>query len=313
MDKLKINFVAHGGAYLASHRMRVSRPAELLNVGVTGVITTVTQQALPEADVNIFNKHFDMKNSYMAALAGKSLGYYTIFDVCDDHFGREHGEFYSKMCQEVDLITCNSKKMKERILEVTKKTARVIPDPITFPNLPPKSSEMIKQTKEPSFLWFGHGSNAPALKEWIPHFKYKLTCISDAPIHHPNIDFVEWKPMLVEKRIVDADIILLPTTKHPWTKYKSPNRAVDALNSGKFVITDNEDIYGELRDFITIIKSTEELPEAINFWNNNPEKVVEMISRGQEYVRKNYSDSVILDGWLGALKDLKLIKNFRAA
>jgi hypothetical protein len=42
MDKLRINFISQGGAQLASHKMRVQKPAELLNVGCGGAIEAVT-------------------------------------------------------------------------------------------------------------------------------------------------------------------------------------------------------------------------------------------------------------------------------
>ena len=151
-NNLNVRFVAQGSSFLASHRMRVTKPAELLNVGVDNIDATVGNQANPDVDVNIFHKHFTPHENYRAVLQGEVLGYYTIFDVCDDHFDRELGQYYTDMCQKVDHITCNSANMQERIYEVVGRLARIIPDPITFP----KGEVFIREGKEPNLIWIGH-------------------------------------------------------------------------------------------------------------------------------------------------------------
>lgn len=316
METLRVCFVGQGSAYLASHRMRVTKPAELLNVGVENVEVRVSPKADPSADINIFNKHFDQKGNFVSLCAGPSKGFYSVFDVCDDHFDRKHSVYYTKMCEKADHITCNSANMQERIYEVTGKLARIIPDPVTFlPGEPPTPEQLKEFTSKggtPRLLWYGHGSNLKALKDWIDQLTgRKLTVISDVPLYHPNVDFVQWQPMIAEKRIMENDIVLIPTSNDPWVKYKSPNRAVDALHAGRFVITDNRDIYGHLEDYLYIIDSPDELPKAIEFWIKNPDKVSEMITKGQEWIQENNTDDVILDGWLNAFQDLKLIKEHK--
>ena len=115
---------------------------------------------------------------------------------------------------------------------------------------------------------------------------------------------------MVESHIVNADIVLIPTADHPWTKCKSPNRAVDAIHAGKFVITDNADIYGDLQEFIAIVEKPEDIPEVIKWWQENPGEVAEKVTAGQKYIQETYGDAVILDAWLDILQDLGLIKTF---
>lgn len=311
MDKTQINFVSQGNSYLASHRMRITKPAELLNVCCSSEIeAVVTQRGNALADINVFFKHFEPGSAIISASSGPDLGFYSVFDICDDHFEREHGAYYLKMCELADAITCNSKNMQERIYKVTGKLARIIPDPITFLKTTPEIKKRDSKIP-PRLLWFGHSSNVMALYNWLPKLDYKITAVCDSPINHPKIDAIQWKPMVVEGQIENHDIVLIPTTQHPWTKCKSPNRAVDAIQAGKFVITDNKEIYGDLEDFVYIINSPEELQEAIKFWNDNPKKVQEMILKGQEYISKTYSDEVILDGWLNVMKDLGIIEDYK--
>ncbi len=147
MDKIKINFVSQGNAYLASHRLRVQRPTELINVGIEGMEATTERTAIPDADVNVFSKHFDMEGNLQAVL---NKTYYAIFDVCDDHFDNEElSEYYKTMCDSVDLVTCNTERMETRVKKYTKTKTLYIPDPVTFPKVEPKDIQGL-----PKLLWF---------------------------------------------------------------------------------------------------------------------------------------------------------------
>lgn len=314
MDKIKINFVSQGNFHLASHRMRVALPTELLNVSSEVVEVIINPKALEGVSVNVFNKHFDAIGNITSAQSGKQKGFYSVFDICDDHFDRAHGDYYKKMCEISDYITCNSRNMQTRIKEVTGKNARVIPDPITFPIDKPLTfsgmEKRIKKIGDPQLLWYGHSSNAGALKPWLDHL-HNVTVICDAAIAHPKVTFEGWRPGLVERSAKHFDIVLVPSTTHPWSKCKSPNRVVDALAAGKFIITDNKEIYREFLDFVYFIDSPKDLTKAIKFWKENPRKVSQMVSKGQKYVLKNFKNEVILDSWLNVFKDLGLIEEFK--
>lgn len=307
MTKLKVCFVSQGGSHLASHRMRVLKPAELLNVGVDNIESYVSNRAIMDVNVNVFNKHFSPKENFVELQAGKTKGYLTVFDICDDHFDKESGEYYKAMCLHADAITCNTKNMKKRIKDMTGRDAIVIPDPITFDYAPPVIPE-----GNPKFLWYGHGSNVNTLLPWLDYVD-NVTIISNVGVTHPVANCMEWKPRIVESAICDHDIVLVPTTQEEWAKCKSPNRVVDAIQAGKFVITDGKEIYKDLSDFIYTIKTPEDLPEAISYWKNNPELVKEIITKGQKYISKRYSDDVILDGWLSVLKQLGLVESYKEA
>lgn len=307
---IKVNFVSQGGVNLASHRMRVQKPCKLLNTYVDDIEATINPLGRSDAHVNIFNKHFDQKNNLAACAAGNQMGYYTVFDICDDWFEREHDPYYKAMCQHSDLITCNTENMCERILEVTGKDAIVIPDPFTFPSRKPKKH---KKDAIPKILWFGHGSNVQSVLDWVEHLDdgYRVTVITNVPVVHPKVDFIPWEPGRVEHEIGKFDIVLVPTKDTPWTKCKSPNRVVDALVSGKSVIADNEEVYGNFKDFIQFISSGDKLMDAIEWWQQNPEEEHERVSKGCKYVKKHYSEEVVLDRWLDALKALGAVKTWK--
>lgn len=304
MDKMKVNFVSKAGVKLASHRMRIMKPAELLNVCVEGIECFVNPSPDVSADINVFNKHFDQENSLKFIKKGEKFGYFSIFDVCDDHFDREDGDFYKEMCKYSDFITCNSDNMKNRIVEVTGKESFMIPDPITFP----REEYIERKNTQPNILWYGHRSNAPCLIPWVDAIELPVLAITNTIISHPRIVCKQWKPMLVEKFLPETDIVFLPTQKHPWSKCKSANRAVDAINAGKMVITDSSDVYGHLKDFLFIVDNPDELPSLLELWRTDKEFIKNKIEKGQEFIQKNYSDNIILDNWLNVFETLGLVK-----
>jgi glycosyltransferase involved in cell wall biosynthesis len=277
-------------------------------------------KAIPTADVNVYNKHFDQKDALMGVQRGADHGFYSVFDICDDHFDRENGPFYEAMCKLSDALTCNSANMQERIYEVTGKLARIIPDPITFPKRDFKDVHV----DTPNILWFGHKSNLPALIPWIDALPegMEITVITNTAFAYPKVKAYKWKPQLVEKLIAGYDIVVLPShagydivvlpsQTDEWAKCKSPNRAVDAIQSGCYVVTDSKDIYGDLEMFVDIIKSPEELPEVIEYWKTHQTQIKERVEKGQEFIAEAYNDDVIIDGWLNVLKDLEVVEEFK--
>lgn len=312
MDKLKVNFVSQGNSYLASHRMRIQTPVELLNVGINDhkIEATITSEAT-KADINVFAKHFDQKTNLMGMQMAKKREYFTVFDICDDHFDKENGPYYKKMCTLADVLTCNTDRMQKRIEEVMGREVVVIPDPVTFPFVDPEVPE--EKTKEtiPQILWFGHATNLKPLQDLVEtkKFPYRVTAVTNAiPWTHPNVDLKTWFPNVVEANIKNFDVVILPTdSDDPYIKTKSPNRAVDAIASGKFVVTDNKDIYGDLKDFIFIGG----IEEGIKYWQKTSSKTLEnKIKKGQKFIKEVYGLDKITDAWLGIFKTLELVESF---
>lgn len=305
MDKLNVCFVGAGNASLASHRLRILKPAELLNVGCGGKIEAITRTVpVKEANVLVFSKHFNQRNTVLAASQAPEFGQHTVFDICDDHFDRENGPFYEKMCEIVDAITCNTENMQERIYSVTGELATIIPDPYTFPE--GKLEE--RYVNEPQLLWFGHASNLSPLMNWLDHVgDRKVTCITNMPVNHPKVEWKPWRPGKVERLIKNYDIVLIPSGDEPWVKMKSPNRAVDSIIAGKWVIADSEEIYGDLRGYMSLIKNPGEIEDAIDMWKNDLPTVEASIKEGQEFIKKEFGNDKILDGWLSVFEQLGLV------
>jgi 5,10-methenyltetrahydromethanopterin hydrogenase len=94
----------------------------------------------------------------------------------------------------------------------------------------------------------------------------------------------------------DSDIVLLPIPKGmPLVQVKSPNRVIDSIQQGRFVLTnDGVDSYKKLKDFIHLGS----LKEGLKWALNNRDQVIEKIKQGQIYINKNHSPQTVGQRWI---------------
>lgn len=286
---LNVNFVSPVNPNLASYRLRVEKPAALMNS--SGKIScTIEDTCLSSADINFFSKHFNPDRDASAIALSETI---RGFDICDDHFDRPHGIHYLFMLDRADIVTCNTATMQERIYEVSGRLARIVPDPISFPE------GQFEYSSDPQYLWFGNAVNIMSVLPHVWAFP-NLTIITNVELPNPpaHVKTYLWRPGLVEKLMPKFDVVVLPRNNDPWALTKSPNRAVDAMYAGKFVITDFPEVYRDLGAFCF----TGPLKEGILFYKNNEAAVTLMAKNAQEFVKRNYGDAVVLQAWLKALK-----------
>lgn len=289
---MRVRFVSHAGNTLASHRMRVMKPHELLS-NVKDIDVDIKDEADMDADVNVFQKHLNQMYDPCMVDMCKRFGVKTVFDISDDHFTKDHKQYYIDMCKAVDLITVNSVNLQEAVKAHVGRDSVLVKDPITFPRYNGKLN-----LKEPKLLWYGHASNLQGLQNVAPGITDPLHVITNIPVDvdMENITTQLWEPGLVEDVIPQYDVVLLPLS--PDKQNKNTNRAVDALHAGRFVIADSKRVYGELEQFIYI----GDIVEGIEWVKNNPEEAQAMVRNGQDYVTEKYSDLVVKNQWEEALK-----------
>lgn len=282
----RINYVTQAGETVASYRMRIDTPRQVINNLFTDYECLVSREYDDMADINIFSKHWNAEKDAQDIFGAESK---TIFDVCDDHFDREMGPYYEFMCLNADTITCNTASMQERIYQVTGRLARIVNDPVTFPR------QQFEFSPTPKFLWFGGRVNLPSLSPII-HKLPNLTIICDLvpDILPEHVTGIQWQPNLVEDMIEDFDIVVLPRNDYPWALTKSPNRLVDALNAGKFVITDFPEVYGEFEPYCFV----GDIESGVNHYLEYGQHLEDMIQSGQEYVERNYLPRKIAKDWV---------------
>lgn len=288
---MHVHYVTISGEDLASFRMRIKIPAQVLASKHHKEFSyTCGENPDPEADVNVFSKHFNKDKDLFAAhsLKGKSK---VVFDICDDYFEKSHHDYYVEMTEQADTVVCNSGNMVDRVKEVTGVDAVCIGDPYSFPLIAPDAPA---QVKEPNIIWYGNRANLNSILSRTNELP-NLTIVSNSQpvVLPPHVKYRTWFPGLVEQLMWEYQIVVIPRIEGPAATKKSCNRAVDALRAGAFVVTDFPEVFEPLKDYIFI----GDLESGVQFYKDNPDEVARLIGRGQEFVSEEYTPEKIANEW----------------
>lgn len=255
-----ISFIHEGGHQMASFRYRVQMPAILLEAEIN----------IYPADILIFAK--PMPNEVELARRAQAEGCKVVVDFCDDHFDEWH---YEEMADLADLVTCATPMLAERIAAPT----HVVPDTYEFPELEPHCSGE-------KLLWFGHKVNAYSIEPFraLPN----LALVSNMQ------GAIPWSLRELDAELRAADIVLMPAT----ATYKSPNRTLEAIRMGCFVVAEPHPAINHFPIWIGDIK------EGIEWAKQNPHKANEMTREAQAFIREKYSPAIQANAWRTALATL---------
>ena len=253
----RISFIHSGGEQMASYRYRAKIPA-----GDWASLNDLT------ADTLVFCK--PVPEELMMMARAKARGAWVVVDFCDDHFDWMH---YAEALRLADAITCPTQEMAKRIAALGR-DATVIPDPYEYPEMPPHSNGV-------KCLWFGHAVNKDSLRRILPDLDgYPLSVVSNFG------GAIPWSHQTMLEEFAKADIVVIPATE----TYKSPNRAIEAIRQGCFVVAEP---HPALEGFPSIwIGNIKEGIEWTQRQNVNPN-----ILAAQKYVREEYSPQTLIKMW----------------
>ena len=268
-------------------------------------------------DIVIMSKAIEVKDF----LYLKNKGIKFIFDICDNKWriGKDRQKntaFMNAGCLHADLITTTSGELKQKILEETGKVALIIDDPFERVIEEPKFKP---HEKNLNICYFG-GRKSFWLVNWEEVIaglnyvcgqlgvEYTLNCITQKHLiaskkitHHfyPNgpVIMYEWDYELQRELVSKSDFVLLPVPNdNPLVfSYKSPNRVIDSIAQGRYVITTNGvTSYEQFGDFIGLGSLQRNIKWAIE----NPKDVISKIKEGQNYIQKYHSPEVIAKQWM---------------
>lgn len=200
-------------------------------------------------------------------------GKVTIVDFCDDHF--QTHPFYQELLKQADAVTCSTENMQQRIHHLGRE-ATVIPDPYEYPEVEP-------HTKGSQLLWYGHRSNLPSLFRVEKTLRaYPLLAVSNAE------GMRQWSYEVMLEEFARADMVIMPHTQ----AYKSPNRTVEAVRQGCFVVAEP---HPALNAFEGIYVG--DILKGIQWAIKNPGEARIWTKRAQKYVRDHHSPIVQADAW----------------
>lgn len=207
------------------------------------------------------------------AHSAKALGKRVIVDFCDDHFGRPE---YGAMAKIADAVVAPTFEMARIVKQATGRQVHVIPDPYEFDQVEPH----VSGTK---LLWFGHAVNYASLERVRPQLAgYELSVVSNVPGAAP------WSHERMLRAFAEADIVVLPAS----AAYKSPNRAIEAIRQGCFVVAEPHPAI-ELFPGIWI----GDIKEGIEWTKRNNREANSRLSLAQSYVARMFAPLTLALAW----------------
>ena len=217
------------------------------------------------ADTLIFAK--PQANELMEMARAKARGAWVIVDFCDDHFDWVH---YKEALRIADVVSCNTEVMA-KIIKEHGRDATVIGDPYEYPEAKPHCSGL-------NLLWYGHAVNKHSLERILPDLEgYNLRVVSNFG------GAIPWSHETMLEEFAKADIVLMPAT----AEYKSPNRAIEAIRQGCFVVSERD--LGIPHIYVGNIL------EGIK-WTQTQE-INTLISKAQKFVRDEFTPRILIDKW----------------
>jgi len=272
-------------------------------------------------DLVIMSKAIEVKDF----LYLKDKGIKFVFDICDNKWriGKDRQKNTALMnsgCLHANLITTTSGELKQKIYEETGKDALIIDDPyereIEEPTFKPHKNNLnICYFGGRKSFWLVNWEEVIATLNFVCKqlgVEYTLNCITQKHLlaskkltHHYYPDgpliMYEWNYELQKQLVSKSDFVLLPIPENnPLVfSYKSPNRVIDSIAQGKYVITTyGVTSYRQYDDFIGIGS----LKNNVKWVMSNPKDVISKIKEGQNYIKKYHSPEVIAKQWM-SLRD----------
>jgi hypothetical protein len=201
----------------------------------------------------------------------KDAGHKVVVDICDDHLANA---FYQTMIADADLITVPTDEMAKRI-----PGAYVVPDTYEF-------EEKAPHCNGKNLLWFGHKVNIRSIE------RLEL----DMPVRKVSnaIGCIPWNLDTMAEEFALADMVLMPATE----PYKSPNRTLEAIRQGCFVVAEP---HPALLGF-PIWKGS--IREGIEWAAKNYIKANQMIKEAQGFIAAKFSPKIQESAWRNVLEAL---------
>jgi len=245
---------------MASYRYRALIPAKELGASINDFTADIMIFAKPQA--------IEVQIAKEAQESGKKV----VVDFCDDHFDQTH---YREMLKLADAVTCPTEEMGKHI------GAQVVIDPYEF-------DEEAPHCRGDNLLWFGNVTNFASIERLRPRLTSPLRMVSNAP------GCIPWSMDTMRHEFSLADIVVLPATK----EYKSPNRAVESIRQGCFVVAEPHPSLTNLPIWIG------DIPQGIEWARQNTLEANKMTLAAQDFVRSAYSPKTQASAWRRVLQAL---------
>lgn len=271
---------------MASYRYRALLPAKQIGF-INGYQCSINGG---NADIAVFSKPVSADWEIYERARAENVK--IVVDLGDDHFHHhEYGPLYRKMADKADQLVVPTEEMRKRVLEHTGREALIIPDPYEEPLSEPHAVGM-------NALWFGHKVNIGPLlnvKKLVHKNGFNLRIVT-GPQAPP--DCIEWTPETIKRELAAANVVILPSK--PGDEYKSPNRLLNAIRAGCFVVSAPHPAYEEFKHFVWM----GDIRTGLHWCKAFAEDLNGLVAKAQAYIEERYSPAQIARQWAALLEAL---------
>jgi hypothetical protein len=303
---------------VASARLRAYRPAAAL--GRAGWDSAVVRGRWPvRADIVVFQKAYE-DHHVRSAQRLRRRGSLVVFDICDNHFFHESAGDPALLARAARL---------RALLAVAHIVTVSTPELATFVDHPDvrvvdDALEPTRPTRSPApgagsrLVWFGNagseregyglrdlGTIVPALESLARQIPFHLTVLSNSreayERHiggaHFSANYEQWTVDGSEEALTSADVALIPVTLNDFTRCKTGNRVVTALQSGLAVVASRVPSYEE---YGTCIRFDDWEANLALYLRDGERRAADVIA-GQRYIADRFPPDHLERQWTNVL------------
>lgn len=309
---------------LASRRYRAAMPSRVIGRHIPVHFTTfgaVDQGHFPltPGDLVIVTKFAAAIYNLIISLI-QEQGCRAVLDLCDNLFTRDEvRDDIIAGCRAADRVIVPTQGLADIVREETGCLATVIGDPFEGPEQAPRFAPTPNMLR---IAWFGSTSNLDGIAEEIAQltlrktdprvYRFSLTSKFNEARHRqlaalaarrPDIQIsaTQWRPERTWANLAAADLVFLPSQATDFHRIKSPNRLIEGLRAGRWVIAHPLESYQAFAPWAAI---TEDFDAAVRWALDHPADILERITAGQDYIRQNFDVEAIGGLWLDTLRQV---------
>lgn len=262
----------------------------------------------------------------------KARGVRVIADINDNHFENSpRAPYFRELAVTVDAIVASTPRMAEIIRRYTATPVSVARDPYEGQRgdvrFEParlswwgRFSGSSGPNVRPKLLWYGYPTNLDTLlvlrDQLLPLAQGQPIAIRVMSRQDSTAQslceelhaasggriwwtFSPWSLTEMPKALAETDLVMLPSNAEDSRKaVKSPNRLVNGLWAGRFVIAHPLPSYEEFADYVWV---GEDLAEGVRWALGHPHAVADRVRRGQDYLDRHYSPFCAAREWEEAI------------
>lgn len=302
---------------VASARLRCFRPAAAL--AAVGWDSAVLAGRRPvRTDVVVFQKAYSSRHLTLAARL-RRRGTAVVLDLCDNHFHNpgddpalsQRADRLRSMIGLAHVVTASTPAMADL---VNHRCVYVVDDALDVER-PVRSPAAVPGHQ---LVWFGNagsekeqfgmgelGAIVGDLELLARCADFELVVLSnsrEAFEHHLGrarlrARYEPWTPGSVGSVLGSADVAVLPITSNPFTRCKTSNRVVTALQHGLAVVAGRIPSYDEFAPYLRFGDWTENVAAYLAHGRLRTHDV----ARGQAYISRRFPPALMVDQWTTAL------------